>query len=149
VWPGKARFIVWRVTGDALEISVAKTPAADWQRFGPLGGGATYLQRSLARLLWLAVNSERALIEMPAGWLSGEFMETATIKCGGTIGETTAALAGFFWDDPECFILMLGGKFSQRINPFERRVIETELENLMKFSAKKTSEQTGPQLALL
>jgi predicted GIY-YIG superfamily endonuclease len=149
VWPGKARFIVWRVTGDALDISVTETPAADWQRFGPLGGGAAFLQRSLARLLWLAVNRKKALTEMPAAWSSGEFMETATIKCGGAIGETMAALADFFWDDPDRFILMLGEKFSHRINPFERRVIEAELESLREFSAKKKPADAGPQLALL
>src|ERR1035438_5280680 len=149
VWPGKSKFIVWRMVDDTLEISVAETPAADWQRFGPLGGGAAYLQRTLARLLWLAVNGEKALSEMPAGWWSGQFMETATIKCGAAIGETTAALAGFFWEDAERFILMLGEKFSHRINPFERRVIETELESLQEFSAKKMPDEAGAQLALL
>ena len=149
VWPGKAKFVVWRVTGDTLEISVMETPAADWQRFGPLGGGASYLQRTLARLLWLAGNGEKALSEMPAGWWNGEFIETATIKCGAVIGETMTALADFFWDNPERFILLLGQKVSHRINPFERRVIETELESLREFSAKKKLVATGPQLALL
>jgi hypothetical protein len=95
------------------------------------------------------VNGEKALSETPAGWWSGEFMETATIKCGAAIGEATAALADFFWDDPERFILLLGEKFSHRINPFERRVIETELESLQEFSAKKKPDETGSQLALL
>ena len=149
VWPGNGKFIVWRATGDTLEISVMETPTADWQRFGPLGGGASYFQRTLVRLLWLAVNGERALSEMPAGWWSGEFMETATIKCGAAIGETTVALAGFFWDDPEHFILTLGKMFSHRINRFERRAIETELENLQEFSPKKRPDETSAQLALL
>src|ERR1039457_2315209 len=51
VWPGKTKFVVWRVVDDTLEISVAETPAGAWQRFGPLGGGAASLQRTLARLL--------------------------------------------------------------------------------------------------
>jgi len=150
VWPGKPKFIVWRVTGDALEISVAETPAADWQRFGPLGGGATYLQRTLARLLWLAVNADNSLGEMPAGWSRGEFMQTATIKCNDAIGEAVAALAGFFYDDAERFVLWLGGKYAHRINQFERRVIETELENLREFSAKKKDDADDrQQMALL
>jgi len=150
VWPGRTKFIVWRVMGSALEISVAETPAADWQRFGPLGGGATYLQRTLARLLWLAVNDEKALAEMPAGWSRGEFMDTATIKCNDAIGEATAALSCFFWDDAERFVLWLGGKYAHRINPFERRVIETELESLMEFSAKKPADNAQRrQMALL
>lgn len=150
VWPAKTRFIVWRVMDDALEIAVREAPTADWQRFGPLGGGAAYLQRSLARLLWLAVNGEKALSKMPAGWWSGEFMETATINCGAVIGEMTAALAGFFWDDPERFILLLGAKFSHRVSPFERQAIEAELESLREFSAKKNDGVADRrQMALL
>ena len=150
VWPGKVKFIVWRATDDALEIAVAETPAADWQRFGPLSGGATYLQQALARLLWLAVNAEKALGEMPAGWARGAFLGTATIKCEELIGEAMAALAGFFGDDPERFILWLGGKYVHRINPFERRVIESELESLKEFSAKKRDDaDSRRQLVLL
>jgi|ERR1035437_1025700 predicted GIY-YIG superfamily endonuclease len=78
VWPGRTKFIVWRAAGNGLEISVVETPAAGWQRFGPLGGNATFLQRSLARLLWLATNPGRPLTELPAGWSRGEFMETQT-----------------------------------------------------------------------
>lgn len=150
IWPAKARFIVWRVTGDTLELSVAETPATDWQRFGPVGGGASCLQRALVRLLWLTVNGQKTLSEMPAGWWGGEFMGTATIKCGGSIGEVTAILAGFFWDDPGRFVLLLAGKFSDRKNPFERRVIEAELENLQEFSAKqKDDAYYRRQMALL
>jgi predicted GIY-YIG superfamily endonuclease len=150
VWPGKAKFIVWRVAGDALEISVTETPAAGWQRFGPLGCGATYFQRTLARLLWLAVNGEKALSEMPTGWWSGEFMETATIKCGDSVADATAALADFFWNDPERFIHLLGEKFSHRVNPFERRVIESELGSLQEFSSKKREgADDRRQMALL
>jgi predicted GIY-YIG superfamily endonuclease len=140
VWPGRTKFIVWRAAGNGLEISVVETPAAGWQRFGPLGGNATFLQRSLARLLWLATNPGRPLTELPAGWSRGEFMETATIQCDAAIGEATAALASFFWVDAERFILWLGGKYAHRINQFERRVIETELESLKQFSAKKMDD---------
>jgi excinuclease UvrABC nuclease subunit len=37
VWPGKPKFIVWRVENEHLGITVKETPAAGWQRFGPLG----------------------------------------------------------------------------------------------------------------
>lgn len=76
-------------------------------------------------------------------------MKTTIIKCGAVIGEASALLAGFFWDDPERFILLLGEKFSHRINPFERRVIETEMERLKEFGTKKKFLKGGPQLALL
>jgi len=150
VWPGKARFIVWQVENEHLKITVIETPAAGWQRFGPLGGEALHLQHVIARLLWLAVNPERPLSQLPAGWMRGEFMESVALKCGDAVAEAVAALEKFFWQDADEFILWLGARFTHRIIPFERRVIETELETLKEFGAKKRPDETcRTQLALL
>lgn len=150
VWPGKPRFIVWRVESEHLKITVMETPAAGWQRFGPLGGEAAHLQRTLARLLWLAVNPERPLTELPAGWMHGDFMDSVTLKCGGATADTSAVLEKFFWQDADEFILWLRARFTHRIVPFERRIIETELESLKEFGAKqKPDEKRRAQLALL
>jgi predicted GIY-YIG superfamily endonuclease len=150
VWPGKPRFIVWRAEGEDLKISVVETPVAGWQRFGPLGGEAAHLQRTIARLLWLAANPERPLMELPAGWMHGDFMDTVALKCGSAVADTVGALENFFWQDADEFILWLGARFTHRIVPFERRIIEAELECLKEFSAKKKLVMVGnPQLALL
>jgi predicted GIY-YIG superfamily endonuclease len=150
VWPGKPRFICWRREGNFLEITGSELPVTGWQRFGPLGSGTSYLQRSIARLLWLAVNPQRPLAELPAGWMRGEFMEKTVIGCGGSVVEVVAALEGFFWQDANGFLLWLGARFSQRVIPFERRVIEAELENLQEFGAKLKPDAKGQnQLALL
>jgi len=150
VWPGKPRFIVWRVESEQLKISVMETPAAGWQRFGPLGAETSQLQRTIARLLWLALNPARPLAQLPAGWMRGDFMESVSLECGGVAMDTVAALEKFFWNDASEFILWLGARFTHRIVPFERRVIETELESLNEFSAKKKLVMVGnPQLALL
>jgi predicted GIY-YIG superfamily endonuclease len=150
VWPGKPKFIVWRVESEHLKIAVMDTPAAGWQRFGPLGGEAAHLQRTLARLLWLAVNPERPLMDLPAGWMRGDFMDSVTLKCGGSIADTSAVLEKFFWQDADEFILWLGARFTHRIVPFERHIIETELESLKEFGAKqKPDEKCRTQLVLL
>jgi predicted GIY-YIG superfamily endonuclease len=150
VWPGRTRFICWRVSVEHLEMTVMETPAAGWQRFGPLGGEAAYFQRTIARLLWLAVNPERPLTELPAGWMRGDFMENVALKCGGATAETVAALENFFWKDTDEFILWLGARFTHRIVPFERRLIEAGLETLKEFGLKKKSPVAGnPQPALL
>jgi predicted GIY-YIG superfamily endonuclease len=150
VWPGKPRFICWRGRGDFLELTVADIPAAGWQRFGPLGGEASHLQRSLARLLWLALNPERPLSQIPTGWMRGEFMHAVSLNCSGTVGDAVAALENFFWNDADEFILWLGARFTHRIFPFERRVIETELEVLNEYVAKKHPDgKSRSQLALL
>ena len=41
VWPGKARFIVWRVRGEHVELAVMETPEPGWQRFGVIGRSRT------------------------------------------------------------------------------------------------------------
>jgi hypothetical protein len=46
---------MWRVENERLEFTMMETPAAGWQRFGPMGGEASHLQRTIARLLWLAL----------------------------------------------------------------------------------------------
>src|SRR5262249_56603443 len=52
VWPGKARFIVWRSREQTLDLRVVETPEPQWKRFGLLGSGAFQLHQSMARLLW-------------------------------------------------------------------------------------------------
>ncbi len=150
VWPGKTRFIVWRVEDGNLEISVMEIPAAGWQRFGPLGGEAQHLQRTIVRLLWLAFNPGRPLTQLPAGWMRGDFMETVSLDCQGAAVETVAALEKFFWHDSNEFVLWLGARFTHRVSQFERRVLETELESLNEFGANHMPEEKClPQLVLL
>ena len=150
VWPGKSRFIAWRAEGEHIELTVMEIPTAGWRRFGPLGGEASHLQRTIARLLWLAVNPERPLTELPAGWTRGNFMQTVSLTCGGPATDMVAALESFFWKEANEFILWLGARFTHRTLPFERRIIETELEILKEFCAKKQQvRKCRGQLALL
>ena len=100
--------------------------------------------------MWLVINNDKALTEMPAGWSRGDFMGTTVINCGGSMGEAVSAFEGYFWRSADQFLLWLGGKFTHRVVPFERRFIEAELENLKEFSVrKKPCEKGRLQLALL
>jgi hypothetical protein len=150
VWPGKTTFIVWRFENEHLELGVAEVPEPGWRRFGPLGGGSRYLHQSLARLLWLALNPGRACTELPAGWARGDLAQQVKIDCRESAQEVGAELEKFFWQSPDVFPLWLGAKFAGRTHPFERTVIESELEILQEFSEKQRQlARRGPQLALL
>ncbi len=150
VWPGKTRFIVWRLVESHLELAVVDVPQPTWQRFGPLGGGAHYLHKSLSRLLWLALNPHRACAELPTGWAKGDVAAQVAIDCRATANEVEAVLSSFFWNSPDEFLLWLGTQFCERIHPFERNVINSELETLRNFAAKQKPElKSSPQLALL
>lgn len=150
VWPSTTRFIAWRVWEEHLDLRVVETPGADWRRFGPMGSSAFQLQRTLARLLWLALNPTRAFAELPAGWARGDFMERASIKCGEAVGEVVAVLESLFWNEADAFLLWLESKFTARTNAFERQAIEVELEGLKEFGAKlKLKQEDRRQLVLL
>ncbi|MGD0744205.1 MAG: nucleotide excision repair endonuclease [Verrucomicrobiota bacterium] len=150
VWPGKARFIVWRLKQRRLELGVVETPETGWLRFGPLNSSATELHRSLARLFWLAINSDRPVSDLPVGWLSGELPTTVTIHCDQAAEEIAAALDTFFWRSPDDFVLWLVSRFRERIHPFERTFIDSHLEIVGEFfSRKQPPEETRHQLILL
>jgi len=150
VWPGKPKFIVWRVTGDSLESRVVETPTVGWQRFGPLGSSAMVLHQTIARLVWLAVNPARTIGNLPVGWARGERMEQTSIRCGTAISGVNEALEAYFWNDGSVLLQWLSERFSFRVTPFERRVIETEMETLRCFTAKQARrEGNKQQLALL
>jgi predicted GIY-YIG superfamily endonuclease len=136
VWPGKPRFMAWRVNGAQLEMTVFETPETGWQRYGPMGSNAFQLHRAMARLLWLAVNQGRGIAELPAGWVHGRFMDRALIHCGESVGEVAAQLESFFWGKPDQFISWLGSKFTERTGSFDWDVIGSELETLEEISAK-------------
>jgi excinuclease UvrABC nuclease subunit len=150
VCPGKTRFIAWRFVEEHLELAVTEVPEPGWQRFGPLGGAARYLHQALARMLWLALNPHRDYVEMPSGWANGEFGKQVTIECRESAKEVGAVLAAFFWNSTDDFLLWLGARFRPRTHPFERNVINAELEALRNLSAQQKPElKSSPQLALL
>jgi excinuclease UvrABC nuclease subunit len=150
VWPGKARFIAWRFLEQRLELGVVETPEPDWRRFGPLNGSAVGLQRSLARLLWLALNPTRACTELPAGWAQNKLLGRVVIDCRKLTREIEAGLPGFFWQSADEFLMWLGRQFCERTHSFERAVIESEMKTLKEFSAgQKQAAGSDRQLALL
>jgi predicted GIY-YIG superfamily endonuclease len=150
VWPEKARFLVWRQVEERLELAVTDVPETGWQRYGPLGGNARPLRRTLACLLWLAMNPSRSFAELPAGWAQGEFAEQAMIRCGNSAKEVAQAVAAFFWEAPDGLVLWLQSQFAARTHPFERAVIAGELELLKEFSARHRQRgKNRLQLALV
>jgi predicted GIY-YIG superfamily endonuclease len=150
VWPGKARFIVWRLMEQQLELGVVETPEPGWRRFGPLNGSAQGLHRSLARLLWLALNTGRPVSDLPLGWLRGDLPATVTIQCGQCGGEVAAGLDTFFWHSPQDFVFWLGSRIGERTYSFERTIIESHLDFVGGFCFQKTLPmESRHQLALL
>jgi len=150
VWPGKTRFLVWHQVEERLELGVTYVPEPGWQRVGFLGGQARHLHRTLACLLWLAMNPSRAFVELPAGWAQGKFAEHATIRCGHSAQDVSQAVAAFFWDARDDLVLWLESQCTARTHPFERTVIAEGLELLKEFSSRHRQKgKNRLQLALL
>ncbi len=150
VWPGRARFFVWRADQQHLEMTVVEAPETGWRRFGPLGGSSTYLHQALTRLLWLAVNPGRAFAELPPGWARGDCMERTAIACGEAIGEVVGSLDAYFWHSSAPLFDWIGLRLAARTSGFERAVITSELETLQTFDQKLSQPPNrSQQLALL
>ena len=148
VWPGKPRFIVWRMNGEELELGITEIPEPHWHRFGPLNGSARPLHHALARLLWLATNL-RSVVEIPAGWLQGRFPDTVTLSCGAQATDILAGLENYFWEAPQIFLASLTNRFGDRTHLFEQAVIGADMETLQTFAQKRGAKDEPNQLMLL
>jgi predicted GIY-YIG superfamily endonuclease len=136
VWPGRTHFLMWRSAGEYLELAVREVPEPGWRRHGPFGGGARAAFWALARLLWLASHPALCLADLPAGWAQGRLLEKVAISNGPLPEETADLLDAGLWDRPECFAAWLEPRLSPRTHPFERAVIEEDMEFLEDFAAK-------------
>lgn len=149
IWPGKGRFIIWRMNGEGLELGITEVPEPNWRRFGPLNGGARTLHRALARLLWLATTA-KSVVEIPAGWAHGRFPDTVMLTCGPHAADILAGLENYFWGMPETFFALMETRLCERTHPFERTVIDADVETLESFAQRRDLKQKEPnQMALL
>jgi predicted GIY-YIG superfamily endonuclease len=130
VWQGKTRFIVWRLAGGHLQLDVVEVPDPGWRRFGPLGANANFLLKSLSRLLWLVINPDKLISELPVGWMQQEEMLCLPISDKTQAAEIFQLLEVLFWNSPDLSISWFSSKFSHRHTSFERHIIESDLENL-------------------
>jgi hypothetical protein len=150
VWPGKTRFIVWRLAQNQLELAITEVPESTWRRFGGTVGVSRYLHESLCRLLWLALNPARAHAELPAGWTRGVFGQATLIHCGKFSDKIESLLELNFWKSSDEFLLWLTLQISARAHSFERTAIEVDLEVLKEFATKLNQKPDFvPQLGLL
>jgi predicted GIY-YIG superfamily endonuclease len=150
VWPGKSKFLAWRRREQQIEMAVGEIPQTGWLRFGPMGGGALYVQQSMVRLLWLAVNPERSIWQLPIGWIKADFKRAVIIDCGELAGEAAAGVESFLLGDSAQFLRWLEYRVVTRTNTFERTLIAVELEKLSLFSETRRDQKADrKQLALL
>ncbi len=129
VWVGPPCFLVWRPVTQAVELAIAKAPAAGWQVFGPCGSGVVYLRAALARLLWLALNPSLGSHSMPTGWWHGRLGPIATIR--STSEDVDLALVKLLAGDTEGFVAWIGGRTSALVHAYERETRDADLETVV------------------
>lgn len=138
-WPGPPRFITWHLVNEGLEIAVAATVEDGWQGRGPLGAGAFALRASLVRLLWCALHPERGLTRIPPGWFHGRLEPVAIVPrlqaAPGVFEQAAARLQALFAADTESFTGWVRERTATQLHPFERAVLEADLEVVTRASA--------------
>ena len=142
VWPAPPRFLAWRFTSDALEISLTGTPPQGWLTHGPLRGGTVPMRTSLVRILWCLMQPERGIAGMPVGWFHGHLPETVTIQvpCDSRAILLQASV---------CLNEMIAGKHagfaewvlanvSSESHPWRRTLLEEDIERIVNFFSRDT-----------
>jgi predicted GIY-YIG superfamily endonuclease len=136
VWPGTPRFLVWRATGEGLDLGVQPAPPDGWLAHGPLGAGVFGLRAALARLLWCALHTGKGFPQMPQGWFRGHHGEVAVISRHDVdlekIKDAESRVRDLFAGDSEGFAAWIRQRLALRQpHPFESAVIEADLERLV------------------
>lgn len=152
VWSGPPRFLVWRTTGNTLQLAITKTPQPDWQEFGPCGSGVVYLRAALVRLLWYALNPSLGSTDMPAGWWHGRLPAITTLD--GVSGEAMSIVAKLLAGDTEAFVLWIGARTQSLPYAYDRETRDADLETVVTLIQAKlrrtlsfqTSDQSGPEI---
>jgi hypothetical protein len=151
VWQGKARFLTWRITERAVQLSVDEVPPPGWERFGSLGAYAPRLHGALVRSLWLALNPQVGYAQLPYGWTRNRFALPVTVACGTRIGEIRQALESLFWGKPEAFTAWMQSALGADLAVFDRAAVQADLEEIDSFAAsyRDAASGTSRQQALL
>ena len=144
-WPSPPRFLAFNLTGDALHLNVISEKAAEPSQLcvfadprnnpcwhGPHGAGARHLRNSLARLLWLILNPDCRISQLPVGWFHGSPEDTVAIRCGAHavtgLAEISAQLEMLFRSKSVPFMEWVASKMPPGIPAFDKAVIESDLE---------------------
>jgi predicted GIY-YIG superfamily endonuclease len=136
-WPGKARFLAWKSSDDAIELAITGSPQAGWNGCGPMGARALPLCALLARLLWLAMNQAGSVEQLPEGWAAGRTVAPVLVRNIGddcsVLLEAGARLAALFGGDVDGFRQWIENRRSPIGTAFERAWLDTEFESLQEW----------------
>lgn len=127
-WPAPPRFFAWRSVDQQLQLAVFETPDADWRLHGPLGSRAVSMRAVLARLLWIAVQSQSGLSALPVGWSHGRFEEKTSIHCGLMLEQVVYNLESLLSGQGAAFNEWILSRLPAGLHPFEQAWVDAELE---------------------
>jgi hypothetical protein len=146
-WPGKPRFLVWRVAEAKLESAITETPEADWQVFGPHGSSVIFLRVVLVRLIWFALYPRTGITGMPAGWAKGNLENPTVIHCGEHAGIITDCANDLFGGDTNAFCEWVRTKMADNLHPFEKTAVESDLEFIADYFPPAMPRTSSPHAA--
>jgi len=139
IWVGPPRYLAWRETESGLDLAVLDACEPGWRVRGPMGAGAWPLRAALARLLWCALQPERGLAGVPAGWFRGWREPTAHIpkRTGSNEGfqEVEKRLSRLFEGGAEEFETWIRRRTASGDRSFEVALRDADLELVLESSS--------------
>lgn len=132
VWPASTRYLAWRESPTALELTIRTEMESNWNGHGPFGAGAVHLRHALVRLLWMAWHPTRSLASLPAGWFRGPLPECVRLGAqqlpNSRVSEASPALCHLFAGDLRGFVDWLWQ--GTELSAFDRQAADADLETV-------------------
>ncbi len=147
VWPAAPKFLAWRVTETALELTIRAEKEDGWECHGPVGASAVFLRAALVRLLWFSLHPARTVTALPDGWFHGRLPEC--VRLGQEAGveahlltQAPTQLRRLFAGDVEVFKGWVGAGVDR--HQFEREALAADLETVTEFVQAAVRRQYVP-----
>lgn len=143
-WPAPPRFLACDHDSESILLRIVESPELGWRVVGPLGGGAMFLRAALARLLWFAACPQRGISALPIGWIHGRLESETAIHCGPRIEAVAGFLGELFSGKDGNFRDWIRTQMPDSLHPFDRSVVEADLEFITDSTKAFTGAGCGP-----
>lgn len=130
-WPSSPWYLVLSQTVTHLELAITETPESAWLVYGPRSRrNLIELRTALTRVLWCVLQPQRRLVEMPPGWVHGNFGDRTLVPLADQPMEVLTALGKLFCGGQAAFVEWVKSHLPEPSHAFERAALEVDFSAL-------------------
>jgi hypothetical protein len=148
-WSAPPKVLTCAAENHGVELAVVPLATTDRPASLPLGAMAKPARNALARLIWIALNPREGFARLPVGWLQGTASDSLFIAVNPLsrtdCGEISRQITGLFEGKREAFQSWISGRIGEGRSPFEKAVLDGDLEFLELFTPAESAQPSQAQ----